>query len=114
MIDLDEPSPSVTKQVISTGGTNRLDEMALTTDGTLLLAANNAEDPAFATLFSANGDAAVSSVTVIQQIFVDPSILPTGFGLAMEQPAWDPQTQRFYTSIPASSPGPLLAAAVCW
>ena len=44
------------KQTISTGGTTRLDEMALTTDGKLLLAANNAEDPPFATLFAANGD----------------------------------------------------------
>ncbi len=106
VIDLDEPSASVTKQVISTGGTLRLDEMALTTDGTLLLAANNADDPAFATLFSANGDAAVSSVTVIEQIFVDPSIMPVGFGLGIEQPAWDPQTQRFYTSIPTIANNP--------
>src|SRR5580692_7094323 len=30
---------------LRTGGTTRLDEMALTTDGTLLLAVNNAEDP---------------------------------------------------------------------
>ena len=107
VIDLNEPSAgSVTKQVIATGGTKRLDEMALTTDGTLLLAANNADDPAFATLFVANGDASVSGVTVIKQIFVDPSILPTGFGLSLEQPAWDPQTQRFYTSIPVIANNP--------
>src|SRR5579863_7777359 len=106
VIDLDEPSASVTKQVISTGGTLRLDEMALTTDGRIMLAANNADDPAFATLFSANGDAAVSNVTVIQQIFVDPSIMPVGFGLSIEQPAWDPQTQRFYTSIPVIANNP--------
>ena len=51
------------KQTISTGGTTRVDEMALTTDGKLLLAANNAEDPPFATLFSANGDAGMSNVS---------------------------------------------------
>ena len=53
------------KQSISTGGTTRVDEMALTTDGKLLLAANNAEDPPFATLFSANGDAPTSHTTII-------------------------------------------------
>ena len=50
-------------QSIPTGGTTRVDEMALTTDGKLLLAANNAEDPPFATLFAANGDSAVSNVS---------------------------------------------------
>src|SRR6516225_2191023 len=38
---------STIKQSISTGGTTRGDEMALTADGKLLLAANNAEDPPF-------------------------------------------------------------------
>ena len=57
MIDLNAPTASAIKQIISTGGTTRVDEMALTTDGKLLLAANNAEDPPFGTLFSANGDA---------------------------------------------------------
>ena len=45
VIDLDAPNVSAIKQTISTLGTTRLDEMALTTDGKLLLAANNAEDP---------------------------------------------------------------------
>jgi hypothetical protein len=106
VIDLDDPSASVTKQVIPTGGKFRLDEMALTTDGKLLLAANNADDPAFATLFSANGDAPVSGVTALQTIIIDPSIMPVGFGLSIEQPAWDPQTQRFYTSIPVIANNP--------
>ena len=106
VIDLDEPTASVTKQVISTNGKTRLDEMALTTDGTLLLAANNAEDPAYATLFIANGDAATSSVSVIKQIFIDAAVMPPGFGLAMEQPTWDPQTQRFYTAVPVIANNP--------
>ena len=88
------------KQSISTGGTTRVDEMALTTDGKLLLAANNAEDPPFATLFSANGDAPTSHTTIILRITVDPTIIVSGFGQSLEQPAWDPTTQRFYTSIP--------------
>ena len=48
VIDLDAPTASATKQVLSTGGTTRVDEMALTTDGKLLLTANNAEDPPYA------------------------------------------------------------------
>jgi hypothetical protein len=100
VIDLDSPAASATKQVLSTGGTLRVDEMDITTDGELLLAANNADDPAFVTLFSANGDAPVSAVTAIMMIRIDSTILPIGFGLGIEQPAWDPQTKRFYTSIP--------------
>jgi hypothetical protein len=104
VIDLDTSPPI--KQVISTGGTTRVDEMALTTDGTLLLAANNAEDPPFATLFAANGDNALSNVSKILKISVDPTIIPPGAGLSIEQPAWDPKTQRFYTSIPQIANNP--------
>jgi hypothetical protein len=87
-------------------GTTRVDEMALTTDGTLLLAANNAEDPPYATLFAANGDNAVSNVKSIIAIGVDPTIIPAGAGLSLEQPAWDPTTARFYTSIPIIANNP--------
>jgi hypothetical protein len=74
--------------------------MALTTDGKLLLAANNAEDPPFATLFTANGDAAASHVRIITKVSVDSTIIPTGLGLSIEQPTWEPETARFYVSIP--------------
>src|SRR5579884_3293905 len=62
VIDLDAPTASALKASIPTGGTTRVDEMALTTDGKLLLAANNAEDPPFATLFRANGDSNVNTM----------------------------------------------------
>src|SRR6516162_9400007 len=62
VIDLNAPTASAIKQSIPTGGSTRVDEMALTTDGKLLLAANNAEDPPFGTLFRANGDASISNV----------------------------------------------------
>ena len=106
VIDLGSPPASETKQVIPTGGSFRVDEMALTTDGKFLIAANNADDPSFVTLFAANGDSASSAVTTIQKTFVDPSILPIGFGLGIEQPAWDPKTKRFYTSIPIIANNP--------
>jgi hypothetical protein len=109
------------KQTISTGGTTRVDEMALTTDGKLLFAANNAEDPPFGTLFRANGDAPMSNVAIILgHITIDPTIVPAGFGLSIEQPAWDPTTARFYTSVPiiANNPpgcnfGQLAGAITC-
>ena len=48
VFDLNAPHDNALKQSISTGGTTRVDEMALTADGGLLIAANNAEDPPFA------------------------------------------------------------------
>ena len=93
-------------QSISTGGTTRVDEMALTSDGKLLLAANNAEDPPFATLFTANGNSGVSNVSIITKISVASTIIPTGSGLSLEQPTWEPKTKRFYVSIPVIADNP--------
>jgi hypothetical protein len=101
VIDLDS-LPSI-KIAIPTGGATRVDEMALTTDGKLLLAANNAEDPPFATLFHANGDSSVnmmSTASIISKIVLGPQFIQKGDGLSMEQPAWDPKTKRFYVSVP--------------
>ena len=106
VIDLNAPNKSAIQQSISTGGTTRVDEMALTTDGKLLLTANNAEDPPFATLFTANGDGQFSNVAIITKITIDDAIVPEGFGLAIEQPAWDPKTERFYVSIPVIANNP--------
>src|SRR5262249_53836320 len=58
------------------------------------------DDPPFATLFTANGDNATSNTTIKAKITVDTSLLPAGFGLSLEQPAWDPISQRFYVSVP--------------
>jgi hypothetical protein len=106
VFDLNAPAASALKRVISTGGTTRVDEMALTTDGDLLLAANNAEDPPFATLFVANGDDATDHTRKILAITIEPAILPAGFGLSMEQPAWERHTKRFYTSLPIVANNP--------
>jgi hypothetical protein len=106
VIDLDAPPLAALQQTISTGGTTRVDEMALTKQGDLLLAANNAEDPPFGTLFTANEDDAKSHVKIITKVTVDASILPSGFGLSIEQPAWDPKTRRFLVSIPVIANNP--------
>ena len=106
VFDLDGNPMAALKQTISTGGTTRVDEMALTTEGDLLLAANNAEDPPFGTLFTANEDNPKSNVKIITKVTVDPTILPPGFGLSIEQPAWDPKTARFLVSIPVIANNP--------
>jgi hypothetical protein len=107
VFDLDSPTAAAQKANIPTGGSTRVDEMALTSDGRYLLAANNAEDPTFATLFRVNGDDHTNSVTgYVHQTKIDPNILPTGHGLSLEQPTWDPKTQRFYTSIPIIANNP--------
>jgi hypothetical protein len=104
--DLDAPAASAFKENIPTGGKTRVDEMAVTTDGELLLVANNAEDPPFGTLFAANGDRSFSNVRIIQKILVDDAVMPKDFGLSIEQPAWDPKTKRFYTSLPVIANNP--------
>jgi hypothetical protein len=106
VIDLNAPTATAIKQTLTTGGTTRVDEMALTTDGKLLLVANNTEDPPFGTLFAANGDASMTNVSKIIKITVDPTIIPPGSGLSIEQPAWEPKTARFYTSIPVIANNP--------
>ena len=106
IFDLDAPPALALKRTISTGGTSRVDEMALTTDGDLLLAANNAEDPPFATLFAVNGNDATDHTSKIITTTIDPTIVPAGFGLSMEQSAWDRKTRRFYTSVPIVSNNP--------
>jgi hypothetical protein len=105
--DLNAPTVSAFKQKVSTGGTTRVDEMALTSDGKLLLAANNAEDPPFGTLFKANGDSPASAVSIITKITISPTIVPAGAGLSIEQPAWEPKTARFYVSIPVIANNPV-------
>jgi hypothetical protein len=105
VIDLDATTNPI-KASLSTGGTTRVDELALTTDGRLLLASNNAEDPPFLTLFAANGNAATNSVAIIIKITVAPTIIPAGAGLSFGQSVWDPKTERFYTSIPIIANNP--------
>src|SRR3954471_6110593 len=97
VFDLDGPN-ALAQPALSTGGATRVDEMALTTDGELLLTVNNAEDPPFANLWAANGDRNHSSVRMLSKITIDPVLFPGT--PAIEQPAWDPKTKRFYVSVP--------------
>ena len=102
VFDISDPTKPVQVASISTAGTTRVDEMALNTDGDLLLAANNAEDPPYATLFAAHG----AATAIIGKVTVDPAIIPVGAGLSIEQPAWDEHTERFYASVPTIAKNP--------
>jgi WD40 repeat protein len=75
---------------VNTGGTRRVDEMALDTAGQRLLVVNNADEPAFMTLISTKkGNPIIFSHIVV----------PGATG-GLEQPAWDQKTKRFYISVP--------------
>jgi len=97
VFDLDGPN-ALAQPALSTGGTTRVDEMALTSDGEMLLTVNNAEEPPYANLWAANGDRNHSSVRMLSKITIDPVLFPGT--PAIEQPTWDPTTQRFYVSVP--------------
>ena len=97
VFDLDGPD-ALAQTPLFTGGTTRVDEMALTTDGELLLTVNNAEDPPFANLFAANGDRNHSSVRELTKITINATLFPGT--PAIEQPTWDRRTKRFYVSVP--------------
>ena len=103
VIDLEEGKIVAT---LGTEGTTRLDEMALTPDGRMLLAVNNAEDPPYATLFTANGDDEDNSVAVVAKIFVSTTYIPGGFGQSIEQPTWSETIKRFTVSVPTIANNP--------
>jgi len=85
----------------NTGGQFRVDEMAVDAADGLILAANNAETVGrgpFSTLFTYNKTTCALSNPI--QTFFD--VLPGGHKgtNGIEQPAWDPGTQKFYVSLP--------------
>jgi hypothetical protein len=65
-----------------------------------LLAANNADSPAFATLFNAPGGGAT---TIAKTGIKVPGAAPSD---GMEQPVWNPNTGSFFVSIPSFAGDP--------
>ena len=86
-------------QSISTGGSFRVDEMAYSPATQQLLAANNADSPAFATLFNT----ASPPVTIFKSNISVPGAAASD---GMEQPVWDPFTGSFFVSIPSFNGDP--------
>ena len=73
---------------ISTGGAARADELAYDQKDKLILVANDADAPPFATLID------TQTRTVVAKIPLDDATN------GVEQPVWDPETHLFYMSIP--------------
>jgi WD40 repeat protein len=92
---------------ISTGGTTRVDEMAYSPLTGQILAANNAETPAYGNLFSTTSGH--PPVTLNPAIPNNKITVPAGQGGimagGMEQPAWDKFTGTFFVSIPQLGTG---------
>ena len=97
--DATNPAAPIFQQSITTGGTTRVDEMAYSPLTHQVLAANNAETPAYGNLFSTTNGHAPATLSV------SPITVPAGQGGiasgGMEQPAWNPNTGTFFVSIPA-------------
>ena len=86
-------NPTTLFPPVNTGGVFRVDEMAYSPTTHLLLAANNADNPAFGTLFNAQTGAIVHGNIVV----------PNAVGL--EPPVWDPKTGTFSISVPSFGGG---------
>src|SRR6516225_2754567 len=89
----------------NTGGQFRVDEMAVDVAGGLVIAANNAEDPTlpggqppFSTIATYNK----TTCALSNPIKTSFNVLPGGHKATngIEQPVWEPMTQRFYVSLP--------------
>jgi hypothetical protein len=81
----------------NTGGGNlRADELAFDPKDRLLLVINNANTPPFGTLINVSSSCVLSQPKTI--FFTTANGVNATNGA--EQPVWDPNTQRFYVSIP--------------
>jgi hypothetical protein len=93
------PAAPILLSSISTFGSTRVDEMAYSPVTKQVLAANNAETPAFGNLFSTTNGGPPVAFTGIHSIV--PASQGGILGGGMEQPAWNPNTGTFFVSIPA-------------
>jgi hypothetical protein len=85
---------------IATGGTKRADELDYDPMHHVVLVANPDDDPPFVTLISTATRAVVGKIA-----FTDATD-------GIEQPVWDPGTQRFYQAVPETKAEPGGALAV--
>jgi hypothetical protein len=74
---------------------NRADEMCFDPVDHLVMAANNADDPPFATLFSTTSFKVVGKI-----VFDKTNVPPNGATNGAEQCQWSPRTGLFYISLP--------------
>ncbi len=98
VFNVTNPAAPVLQQSVSTNGQFRVDEMAYSPATQQLLAANNADSPAFATLFNTG-----PPVTIFKSNI---SVPGAAAGDGMEQPVWDPNTGSFFVSVPSFNGDP--------
>jgi len=87
------PTAPTLLQTIFTPGTKRVDEMAYAPLTGQILAANNADAPAFGSLFQTTGGKA--PVTLPKTNITIPGAAPND---GLEQPVWNPKTGSFFIS----------------
>jgi len=97
---------------VSTGGAAglRADELAYDPTDGLLLVANNADTPPFATLVSVNKS--TGALAVGKRITLDTAHTGVDAQNGAEQPVWEPVTGKFYLSIPQIGPNPQNGAVI--
>lgn len=71
----------------------------------IILIANDADTPPFVTAISQQRRVIVGAISYPQAVFPDTSGGPP-VNHGMEQPVWNPQTRKFYISVPATSTNP--------
>jgi hypothetical protein len=98
VFNVTNPAAPVLQQSVSTNGQFRVDEMAYSPATHQLLAANNADSPAFATLFNTG-----PPVTIFKSNISVPGAAASD---GMEQPVWDPNTGSFFVSVPSFNGDP--------
>ena len=98
-------APTVPAESISTGGTTRVDEMAYSPLTHQVLAANNAETPAYGNLFSTtNGHPPVALTAGPITVPIAQGGIAAG---GMEQPAWNPKPPDRSSFLFQRWPGPI-------
>src|ERR1700730_18179579 len=96
------PATPTLLQSISTGGSFRVDEMAYSPTAHLVLAANNADMPAFGNLFSTTGPATAPATLLNPPGHITVPAAQGGIaGGGLEQPVWNPNTGTFFITVPA-------------
>jgi hypothetical protein len=100
--DLRTSPPTTVNEVFTKAGEKtRADEVAYDAKDGLLLVINNASEPPFAALIKVN--TATGALTVVQTIEFDAAHGVDATNGA-EQPVWDPDSGKFYLSIPQIGP----------
>ena len=87
-------NPQTIAKTISTGGTGRVDEMCMDPVHQRIMAANNADDPPFGTIFN------VTTRTITHKLLFDGNNNTFASTNGAEQCVWSPRTQKFYITIP--------------